>query len=51
MIGGILKKVALKLLTEKFIIKLTMLGLGHLVKKTDNTLDDELFKAVEEALK
>jgi len=51
MLSKILSTLALKLLTEKVIIKVTLSMTGYLVKKTDNKLDDELFETVKEALK
>ena len=51
MFGKILQTLAIKLLTEKVIIKITLACTSYLVKKTDNKLDDELFKTIEEALK
>jgi len=50
MFSKLLSTLALKLLTEKVIIKLTMTCAGYLVKKTDNKLDDDLYKTIEEAL-
>lgn len=50
MLAKLLSSVALKLLTEKVIIKVSVSLMGYLVSKTDNKLDDELFKTVKEAL-
>jgi len=50
MLSNLLTTLALKLLTEKVIIKVSMSMLGYLVKKTDNTLDDELYQTVKGAL-
>jgi len=50
MFSKLLATLALKLLTEKVVIKVSMSLLGHLVKKTDNTLDDELYETIDEAL-
>ncbi len=46
----ILKKVALSILTEKVIKKAVIEVLKHLAAKTDNKLDDEIVKEVENAL-
>lgn len=51
MISKILSTLALKLLTEKVIIKITLSCAGYLVKKTNNKLDDELLETIESALK
>lgn len=51
MISKILSTLALKLLTEKVIIKITLSCAGYLVKKTDNQLDDELLETIKSALK
>lgn len=50
MFAKIISSLALKLLTEKVIMKMSVSLLGYLVNKTDNKLDDELFKTVKEAL-
>lgn len=50
MFSKLLTTLALKLLTEKVIIKVSVSMMGYLVKKTDNTLDDEVFATVKEAL-
>jgi len=50
MLAKLLSSVALKLLTEKVIIKVSVSLLGYLVNKTENKLDDELFKTVKDAL-
>jgi len=50
MFTKILSTLALKLLTEKVIIKLTLACAGYLVKKTDNKLDDELLETIKGAL-
>lgn len=50
MIGKILSTLAIKLLTEKVIIKVTLSCTGYLVKKTSNKLDDELFETIKKAL-
>jgi hypothetical protein len=42
---------SLKLLTSTVIEKVALLALKELSKKTDNQVDDELVKIVEEALK
>lgn len=42
---------ALKLMTEKLIINVTLTLAEWLVKRSDNTLDDKLFSQVKEALK
>lgn len=50
----ILKKLALKLLaailTEKFIKKLVVFLLKKLAERSDNKIDDEVVKMIEEAL-
>ena len=51
MFTKVLTALALKLLTEKVIISVSMSMVGYLVKKTDNKLDDELYATVKEALK
>jgi hypothetical protein len=51
MFSKILSTLALKLLTEKVMIKITLSLTSALVKKTTNKLDDELFKTIKEALK
>lgn len=50
MFAKILSTLAIKLLTEKVLIKVSMSAMGYLVKKTDNKLDDELYATVKEAL-
>lgn len=50
MFAKIVGSLALKLLTEKVIMKVSVSLLGYLVSKTDNKLDDELFKTVKDAL-
>jgi hypothetical protein len=50
MFAKILASLAIKLLAEKVIIKLTLSCIGHLVKQTDNTLDDELYETIKGAL-
>jgi hypothetical protein len=50
MFSKILSTIALKLLTEKVIIKLTLSMTSYLVSKTSNKLDDELFNTIKEAL-
>lgn len=50
MFAKILSTLAIKLLTEKVLIKVSMSAMGYLVKKTTNTLDDELYQTVKEAL-
>jgi len=39
-----------KFLTQKFLTKIFILLAEFLIKKTDNKLDDELVKAIKEAL-
>ena len=39
-----------KLLTEKFVSRMVVLGMRKLSESTDNTLDDDVTKAVDEAL-
>jgi hypothetical protein len=51
MLAKILSSVAIKLMTEKVIIKVTLTLAEWLAKRTTNTLDDELIKQVKEALK
>lgn len=51
MFARIISTLAVKLLAEKVIIKLTLSCAGYLVKKTSNTLDDELLETIKEALK
>lgn len=51
MFAKIISTLAVKLLAEKVIIKLTLSCASYLVQKTDNTLDDELFRTIREALK
>jgi hypothetical protein len=41
----------IKLLTSSVIEKVVLLGLRELAKKTDNEVDDELVRIVEEAIK
>jgi len=41
--------IATKLLTEKFIMKVLVAVLGKIAENTDNKIDDELIKSVEEA--
>lgn len=50
MFAKILSTLAVKLLAEKVIIKLTLSCAGYLVKKTDNKLDDELYETIKGAL-
>jgi len=50
MIGLILKKILLGMVTEKVLKKLIVVLLEQLAKKTDNTVDDEVVKIVKEAL-
>jgi hypothetical protein len=40
-----LKKLALYLLTEKAVARITFAGLEHLAKRTDNDIDDKLVNA------
>lgn len=47
---SILKAVALKLLTEKFIIRCTLALAEHLADKSENTLDDKIVKELKDAL-
>jgi hypothetical protein len=51
MFANILSALAVKLLAEKVIIKLTLSCVGYLVNKTDNTLDNELYETIKGALK
>lgn len=51
MLSKIFSTLALKLLTEKVIIKITLTLAGYLVKQTDNKLDDELLEDIKSALK
>jgi hypothetical protein len=51
MFAKILSSLAIKLLAEKVIIKLTLSCVGYLVKQTDNQLDDELYETIKGALK
>lgn len=46
----ILSGIALRLLSEKLIIGLAMHGISAIVKKTENTVDDDVFCEVAEAL-
>lgn len=46
----ILSGIALRLLSEKLIIGLAMHGISAIVKKTGNTVDDDVFCEVAEAL-
>ena len=48
--SGILTKIAIKLLTQKFIVKTTLIFADFLASKTDNKLDDKLVDALKEAL-
>lgn len=50
MFANLLSTLALKLLTEKVIVKISLSMLGYLVKKTTNTLDDEIYETVKRAL-
>ncbi|AUR98314.1 hypothetical protein NVP1249A_20 [Vibrio phage 1.249.A._10N.261.55.B9] len=50
MFAKIMSTLAIKLLTEKVIIKVSITMLDYLTKKTTNTLDDELLATVKEAL-
>jgi hypothetical protein len=50
MFAKILSSLAIKLLTEKVLIKLSLSALDYLVAKTTNKLDDKLLKTVKEAL-
>tara|TARA_Y100001968_G_scaffold102797_1_gene92779 strand:+ start:16403 stop:16570 length:168 start_codon:yes stop_codon:yes gene_type:complete len=47
---GILKTVAIKLVSEKVLIALTLHIVKYLAKKSTNTLDDKLVEEVEKAL-
>lgn len=53
-IVGVLGKVGMSILmaliTEKVIIKIVLIMLKKLVASTKNDIDDEVYKAVEEAL-
>ena len=49
--GGLMLKIGMKLLTEKFIIKTALVFADFLAGKTDNKLDDKLVDALREALK
>lgn len=40
-----------KLATEQFIKRVVLVGARYLATKTENTLDDELVSALEDALK
>ncbi len=48
--SSILGKIALKLLTQKFIVKTTLIFVDYLAEKTENKLDDEIVGALKEAL-
>jgi hypothetical protein len=50
MFAKILSSLAIKLLTERVLIKVSVTALGYLVKRTTNTLDDELLETVKDAL-
>jgi hypothetical protein len=50
MFSKILSALAIRLLTEKVLIKLSVTVLSYLVTKTENTLDDELLETVKDAL-
>jgi len=50
MLSKLLSTLALRLLTEKVIIKVTLACADYLTKKTANKLDDELLKTIKEAL-
>ncbi|QFS87583.1 MULTISPECIES: hypothetical protein [unclassified Marinobacter] len=45
----ILTSLATKLLTEKFLMRLVILGLEYAAGRTTNTVDDEVVAAVKEA--
>lgn len=49
--AAIFKAIALKLLTEKAITKLVLVGAEYLVSRTGNKLDDEVYKVIQEAIK
>ena len=51
MFAKILATLTVKLLAEKVLIKLALVILKHLKDKTSNTLDDDLYDTVSEALK
>lgn len=48
-LATMLTSVATKLLTEKFLMRLIILGLESVAKKTTNAVDDEIVAAVKEA--
>ena len=50
MLATLGKYLAVKLLTEKFIKRVCIATAKHLASKTDNKLDDELVRALNDAL-
>lgn len=50
MILNILKTIALSILSERVIKRLISVGLEYIAKSTDNTLDDDMVKAVKESM-
>lgn len=50
MFTTLIKYLGVKLLTEAFIKKVCIATAKHLAKKSENTLDDELISALEDAL-
>ena len=48
--NAILKIIISKLFTEKFLVKVSLLILKHLAKKTTNQLDDQMVNEMDKAL-
>jgi len=51
MFSQVIATLTVKLLAEKVLIRLALDILKHLKDRTTNTLDDDLYKTVSEALK
>ena len=50
MFASLLVKLGMKLLTETFVARVTVLTLWEISKQTDSDLDDEIVKAVADGL-
>lgn len=50
MLASLLVKLGMKLLTETFVARVTVLTLWEISKQTDSDLDDEIVKAVADGL-
>jgi len=50
MIGKLLSTVAIKLVTEKFLVRVTLALAEHFAEKSENKLDDKIVKELRDAL-